>query len=113
MRGAERRLTPRFRLRVPMAFHRIGKLFGGESVARAINISTEGVFFATYLTLTIGEHIELALTMPKRLCGTESSQRRYTGRVVHRSLMLGGLLGVGVQLLCYELTDLSSPAAAA
>ena len=96
-----------------MAFHRIGKLFDGDSGARAINISTEGVFFATYISLAIGEHIELALTMPKRLMGTASSQRRYTGRVVHRSLMLGGLLGVGVQLLCYELTDFHSPAAAA
>ena len=113
MRGAERRLTPRFRLRVPMAFHRIGKLFDGESVARAINISTEGVFFAI---LPYPDH-----RRAHRACAYHAQatlwdrveQRGTTGRVVHRSLMLGGLLGVGVQLLCYELTDLSSPAAAA
>jgi hypothetical protein len=113
MPGAERRLTQRFKLRVPMAFHRLGTLFDGESVARSINISTEGVFFTTYLTVAIGERIELALNMPKRLRGTGSSYRRFTGRIVHHNLMAGGLVGVGVQLLCYEIAEFHSPAAAA
>ena len=51
MRTSERRCSPRFRLRTPMAFHRTGTLFAGECLVRCINISTEGIFFATHIDL--------------------------------------------------------------
>jgi len=98
----ERRLTPRCRLMVPMAFHRIGTLFDGESPTRTINISIEGVYFSTHLTLNIGERLELAFRVPKRITGIKSKSRQFTGRVTRIDLMPHGLLGIGVQLLCYE-----------
>lgn len=104
MRTSERRCSPRFRLRTPMAFHRMGELFAGESLVRCINISTEGIFFATRLRLSVGERIELTLEVPKRVTGERTAKyRRFIGRVARVvSNLPEGFLGIGVQLICYE-----------
>jgi hypothetical protein len=116
MRTSERRVSPRFKLRTPMAFHRMGSLFEGECLVRCINISTEGIFFATKLDLSVGERIELTLEVPKRITGERTARyRRFTGRVARVvSSLPNGTLGVGVQLICYETPpDGQQPAEAA
>ncbi|MGA7915030.1 MAG: PilZ domain-containing protein [Candidatus Acidiferrales bacterium] len=104
MRTSERRISQRFKLRTPMAFHRLGSLFEGECLVRCINISSEGIFFATRLRLTVGERLELTLEVPKRITGARTAQyRRFTGRVARVvSNLPQGFLGIGVQLICYE-----------
>ena len=101
---SERRVTPRFKLHTPLSFHRMEALYEGEQQAKAINISTRGVYFTTNFVLRVGEAIELLLEMPKRVTGTKVSSRRFTGRVTHVELenMPLGLSGIGVQLLYYE-----------
>jgi hypothetical protein len=115
MRNSERRLSPRFKLRTPMAFHRTGPLFEGECLVRCINISAEGVFFATHLPLSVGERLELTLEVPKRVTGKGTQYRRFTGRVARVVPNLPqGCLGVGVKLICYETPpDQPRPLAAA
>jgi len=84
----------------------------GEHQARAINISTRGVYFATDVVLRIGEAVEVLLEMPKRVTGTKEGLRRFTGRVTHiesRNLPQG-LSGIGVQLLYYERDLIGPPA---
>ena len=44
---SERRITPRFKLHTPLCFHRMEALSEGEQQAKAINISTRGVYFVT------------------------------------------------------------------
>jgi hypothetical protein len=104
MATAERRITPRFKLHTLLSFHRLEALSEGEQQAKAINISTRGVYFATSLILRVGEAVELLLEMPKRVTGAKASSRRFTGRVTHVELenMPLGLSGIGVQLLYYE-----------
>jgi hypothetical protein len=104
MATSERRITPRFKLRTPLSFHRMEALSEGEQQAKAINISTRGVYFTTDLELHVGEAVELLLEMPKRVTGAKASSRRFTGRVTHVELknMPQGLSGIGVQLLYYE-----------
>lgn len=116
MRTSERRCSPRFRLRTPMAFHRTGTLFAGECLVRCINISTEGIFFATHIDLSVGERIELTLEVPKRITGERTPKyRRFTGRVARVvSNLPHGAVGVAVQLICYETPpDEPQPAKAA
>jgi hypothetical protein len=101
---SERGITPRFKLHIPLFFHRMEALSEGEQQAKAINISTRGVYFTTNLALRVGGAVELLLEMPKRVTGAKASARRFTGRVTHVELtnMPVGLSGIGVQLLYYE-----------
>jgi hypothetical protein len=104
MAASERRITPRFKLHTPLSFHRMEALSEGVQQAKAINISTRGVYFTTNLVLRVGEAVELLLQMPKRVTGAKPSNRRFTGRVTHvewQNMPLG-LSGIGVQLLYYE-----------
>jgi hypothetical protein len=100
----EHRITPRFKLHTRLSFHRMEKLSEDEHLARAINISTRGVYFATNVILCVGEAVEVLLEMPKRVTGAKEGIRRFAGRVTHieSKNMLPGLAGIGVQLLYYE-----------
>jgi hypothetical protein len=103
VRKSERRITPRFNVYTPLSFSRTGALFEGEQQARAINVSTRGVYFATSLALGVGETVEILLKIPKRVTGMKASLRRFAGRVIHveSTQMPEGLSGIGVQLLYY------------
>ncbi len=104
MLTSEHRVTPRFKLHTPLSFHRMGMLAEGEHQAKAINISTRGVYFATNVVLCVGEAVEVLLEMPKRVTGVKVGLRRFAGRVTHieSKNMPQGLWGIGVQLLYYE-----------
>jgi hypothetical protein len=104
MATSERRITPRFNLHTPLSFHRRETPSEGKQRARAINISSRGVYFATGLAMQVGEAVEVLLEIPKRVTGTNGGIRRFAGRVTHvqSKNMAEGLLGIGVQLLYYE-----------
>jgi hypothetical protein len=104
MATSERRITPRFNLHTPLSFHRMETPYEGEQRAKAINISTRGVYFATGLAMCVGEAVEVLLEIPKRVTGTSGGIRRFAGRVTHvqSKNMPEGLSGIGVQLLYYE-----------
>ncbi|SRR6266852_6763000 len=101
---SERRITPRFKLHTPLSFHRIKALSEGEQEAKAIDISTGGVYFVTSLAMSVGEAVEVLLEIPRRVTGAKATIRRYTGRVTHVESrdMPQGHSGIGVQLLYYE-----------
>jgi hypothetical protein len=104
MAKSERRITPRFKLRIPLSFHRIQAFSEGEQLAQAINISTRGVYFMTDRMMCVGESLEVLLEMPKRVTGVKGATRRFVGRVSHVELQTTpqGQPGIGVQLLYYE-----------
>jgi hypothetical protein len=105
MATPERRITPRFKLRTPLCLNGPETQRSVGRRAKAINISTRGVYFATDLLLHVGETVELFLEMPKRVSGIEANRCRFTGRVTHVESkdMPQGVSGIGVQLLYYEL----------
>ena len=111
MPKSERRITPRFNLRIPLSFHSKGEP-AKEEQGHAINISTRGVFFVTNLDICVGEAIEILLEVPKRVTGSKAINRRFAGRVAHvapvESNTALGQIGIGVQLLYYE-RDLIAP----
>jgi PilZ domain len=99
---SERRVTPRFKLRTPLSFHRM-EAPSKQEQASAINISTRGVYFITNLHICVGEAVEIVLVVPKRVTGTKAINRRFAGRVAHvESNGAGGQAGIGVQLLYYD-----------
>jgi PilZ domain len=105
---SERRITPRFNLRIALKFHRIIAPSRQER-ANAINVSTRGVYFVTNQQVQLGEAIEISLEVPKRVTGSRAINRRFAGRVAHiYSSEVPGQVGVGVQLLYYE-HDLVAP----
>jgi hypothetical protein len=105
MPTSEQRITPRFRFRTPMSFHRMEPVSGAEHQVKATNISTTGVYFTTKIVLCVGEAVEVLLKMPKRVSGVKTGIRGFAGRVTHveSKNMPPGVFGIGVQLLYFEL----------
>ena len=103
MSALEHRITPRFKLHVPLSFQRITSASEGEYQTRAINISTCGIYFTTTVVLCVGEALEILLEMPKRVTGAKTGMLRFAGRVtrVDAQNMPEGFSGIGVQLLCF------------
>jgi hypothetical protein len=101
---SERRITPRFKLHTHLSFHRMEVPSESGQLARAINISTRGVYFATTLAMSVGEAVEVLLEIPKRVTGMKGITRRFIGRVSHieSENVPQGASGIGVQLLYYE-----------
>lgn len=106
MSGAERRVSPRKPCVVPVRF-RVVANGGRESLGLArnsvthegevLNLSENGVYFTSRMKLSVGEPLEMHLTLPKELTGRNPELVRCSARVVHvedRS-DLGGIAGIG------------------
>ena len=104
MDSHEHRITPRFKLRTPLSFQRMESPSEAKHQAKAINVSTRGVYFDTDVILCVGEAVEVLLEMPKRVTGAKEGIRRFTARVAHveSKNMLPGVTAIGLQLLYYE-----------
>jgi Tfp pilus assembly protein PilZ len=105
----DRRSSLRHSLRAPLRV-RVWKSAIPEHGGECENVSQQGIFFATDLSLLTGTVVEVLLTMPEELTGEPPRQWCCTGHVVrvesagspeHRS-------GVGVKFHCYEIADLEA-----
>jgi PilZ domain len=72
--------------------------------AKSINISLGGVYFVTSHPVSVGLPVQVLLRMPRRVAGTLSTDRVFTGRVSHieGKDIPGGGSGVGVEFVCWE-----------
>jgi hypothetical protein len=113
MATAESRITPRYKIETPFTFRRIEVPSEGERHAKALDISTRGVYFTTNLAMRVGEVVELLLRMPRQVAGSNSPLRRFVGRVTHvdSNSLPQGQSGVGVHLLYWERYTSTSAAA--
>jgi hypothetical protein len=104
MATSERRITRRLKLRIPLRFHRLNTLSERDQGENSINLSSRGIYFTTNLPLSVGEAVQVHLKMPKRITGTHSIERCFTGWVTHieSTNIPGGYSGVGVQFLCHQ-----------
>ena len=108
--SAERRRTPRFKMRIPLRVDRLSAPVEPVKEAEphrvnSLDISASGVSFATKQPVAVGQSLQLHLRMPKRIPGTPSGECSFTGRVVHVKSSNGSRNGasqVGVQFLYYE-----------
>ena len=105
MPGHERRHGHRFLMRVPLRLHANKEAALREEAVSSMNISAQGVYFATDQKVAEGLTVELHLKMPKEIVGDEAEERSFTGRVVHVESLSreNEKSGVGVQFLFYEV----------
>lgn len=83
MHAVERRLSRRYKLRVPLIFKRWKTPSQPDESSRSINLSAHGACFATKVALAVGELLEVRLRMPKRITGTWAEEWCFSCRVRH------------------------------
>jgi hypothetical protein len=108
--AADRRSALRHRLRAPLRV-RVWKSAIPEQTGESENISQQGMFFATDLSLLAGAVVEVLFTMPEELTGEPDKQWCCTGHVVRVEPIESTerKLGVGVKFHCYEIANLDGP----
>ena len=107
-----RRLSRRLCLKTPLRV-RIWKSAVPEEWAESLNLSQNGVYFATNSAISEGETLEILLDMPEEITDEPLTEWRCTGHVVRveRVDLTPGKLGVGVQFDCYEVSRAEMPKA--
>jgi PilZ domain len=102
--GPERRRNARLIKRVPVQILSPGEPSALAKSAEAMNISKDGLYFATDLELREGVQLELCLKVPDEITALPPLECRFLGRVAHvERLGPNGKSGVGVQFLYYSL----------
>ncbi len=108
---SDRRLSRRLSFKTPLRV-RIWKSSEPERQTESLNLSQNGVFFATDSPMREGETVEILLKMPEELTEEPAIEWRCTGHVVRveRADRTSGKVGIGVQFDCYEVAraDLAS-----
>jgi hypothetical protein len=108
---SDRRVSRRLSLKTPLRV-RIWKSSVPEERTVSLNLSQNGVYFATDSPIREGEALEILLEMPEELTDEPTIEWRCTGHVV-RVERVGaalGKVGVGVQFDCYEVSRSELPA---
>lgn len=106
----DRRVSRRFRFQTPLRV-RIWKSAAPEQRTESVNLSQQGIFFATNLPICEGAMVEILLKMPKEITEEPTTEWRCTGHVVRVEQVDSkrGKLGVGVQFDCYEVSRAEKP----
>ena len=101
---SDRRLSCRYGLKIPLRL-RIWKASVPEQSAESLNLSQNGVYFATSSPIREGETVEILLSMPETISSEPTAEWRCTGHVVRvdRVDSSRGNVGIGVQFDCYEV----------
>ena len=104
-RTQDRRRALRHRIKAPVRI-RIWRSSRPEEAGESINLSGQGIYFATNAELNEGEAVELLLIVPQEISGEPDSEWRYTGHVLRVDSVdwPTGKFGVGVQFDCYEVS---------
>jgi hypothetical protein len=110
MFGTERRRTKRFGLKIPLRV-RIPKSAAPERLAESLNVSAQGICFATDLPLREGMPVQLTFEMPQEVTRKPASEWRCVGHVVHvrRKTSSQVPVFVGVRFDCYEVIPPEQP----
>ena len=106
----DRRFSRRHCLRTPLRV-RIWKSAIPEQRTESLNLSEQGIYFATSLPISEGEIVEVLLKMPEEITGEPTTEWRCTGRVVRAEPVDSprGNLGLGVQFYCYVVARSEQP----
>jgi hypothetical protein len=101
---SDRRLSHRYNFKIPLRL-RIWKSCEPEQSLESLNVSQNGVYFATNSPIREGEAVEILLSMPEMITNEPTTEWRCTGHVVRvdRVNSSDGKLGIGVQFDCYEV----------
>jgi c-di-GMP-binding flagellar brake protein YcgR len=101
----DRRLSHRISIKTRLHI-RIWKSTTTEERAHSLNLSLNGIFFATNSPIREGETVEILLKMPEEITAELATDWRCTGHVVRVERVDSSLgeMGVGVQFDGYEVS---------
>ncbi|HXN23727.1 MAG TPA: PilZ domain-containing protein [Candidatus Dormibacteraeota bacterium] len=101
---SNRRFAHRHNLVIDMRFQVLHSSVPEQRV-ESLNISTNGVYFATQFAIKEGAVVQLLMKMPPEITGKPCSEWRCTGHVVRVRPICSprGPVGVGVLFDCYEI----------
>jgi hypothetical protein len=99
MNKQDRRLFPRYSLRIPVRF-RIADLSAdmSEHATEAVNVSRYGLLLATRSAMRVGATLDLTVRVPVEISGMAKQEARCKGRIVHECALEDGRIGYGVQI---------------
>ena len=101
----DRRLSFRHKIRTPLRI-RIWKSAAPEQRGESLDLSEQGILFATDSPMAIGTVVEVLLKMPEQITGEPTTEWLCSGHVVHVDPVDSprGKHGVGVQFDCYQIS---------
>lgn len=122
MSSRERRISPRKVCVVPLRFRIISNRssqllhsaadteaarvspYYGTFEGQSVNLSERGIYFRSREKMSVGQPLEMYLTIPRELTGRASERVRCSARVVHaeQSVDQQGMLGVGAAVDRFE-----------
>jgi len=107
MSPLDRRLTPRFNLKVPLVFCPMNSPVDRGHAAKSINISVRGVYFQTKQPVFVGLPVRVLMQMPSQCSGRVATRMVFTGRVSHVATKRRSRpgLGIGVEFFYSEMFD--------
>ena len=98
MHNSDRRLFPRYTIRIPVRY-RVADFSTdmAEHTTEAINVSPNGLLLSTKAPLPLGATLDMALRVPVEISGIHTQEARCKGRIVHEQVIGDGRMGYGVQ----------------
>jgi hypothetical protein len=94
---------PRFALKIPLQIRLISRPSPSECVGESINVSSHGVYLISDGDFTVGESIQITLSMPAEISGQAKEERRcFTGHVIHATPVGNRQQVIGVQFVYSE-----------
>jgi hypothetical protein len=99
MNKQDRRLFPRYSLRIPVRF-RIADFSTdmSEHATEAVNVSRYGLLLAARSAMRVGATLDLTVRVPVEISGIARQEARCKGRIVHQCALEDGRIGYGVQI---------------
>ena len=99
MESIDRRLSRRYRMRIPVRFRELeDNSEFEECTGETTNISSTGLFFVTKMPLLLGTTVELALRIPRELTGNAKLVVQCVGWIVRTEFLEDGCVGYGTRI---------------
>lgn len=93
-------------LKIPLTVQSLAAPGSPEQATESLDISSQGVRFATDLALSVGASVHVFLRMPKEVVQKPAPEWCCKGRIIHiRPNDLFGKRDVGMQFLYYDVVD--------
>jgi len=109
MSESDRRLAPRYNLKIPLRIQPIGEPKAAERAADSEDVSTRGIYFLSDLSFPVGTPLQIKLRMPPEVTGKTSREWNCTGRVVRTSAAGDSKAGIAVEIQDYEVYETPAP----
>ena len=109
MRAEERRLTPRYNLKIPLRIRPVDTPRSPVRLAESSNVSARGIYFFSDLPFQVGTALQIVFRMPEEVTGETPREWNCRGHVVRTDTDAQSCrkAGIGVEIQSYEVSKAS------